>query len=406
MENQVWAKLQELVERVTTHSPFYRERLGSRKVNSLEEFYQIPYTDKADLREAYPLGLMAVPQKQVVRIHSSSGTTGKPVIIPYTRRDVETWAMMFSRCFAMAGITDEDVVQVTPGYGLWTAGIGFQAGAEHLGAMVIPMGPGNTEKQIQMLLDLKTTVLCATASYALLLAEEVGRRNLNEQIHLKRGIIGSELWGDLMRGRIAEELGIELFDIYGLTEVYGPGIGVDCSYHTGIHYWDDQVYFDIIDPETGEPVPDGQLGELVISTFHKEAAPVLRYRTHDITCLIPGQCPCGSPHKRIGRIMGRTDDMIKVKGVNIYPGQITDALRNIEGLSSEYQVHIDHLEGKDQMLLKVERKSQTNSKELEAALMHYFKSKVGLTIKVETVEIGALPRSEKKSQRVFDYRQK
>ncbi len=406
MENQVWAKLQELVERVTTHSPFYRERLGTRKVNSLEEFYQIPYTDKADLREAYPLGLMAVPQKQVVRIHSSSGTTGKPVIIPYTRRDVETWAMMFSRCFAMAGITDEDVVQVTPGYGLWTAGIGFQAGAEHLGAMVIPMGPGNTEKQIQMLLDLKTTVLCATASYALLLAEEVGRRNLNEQIHLKRGIIGSELWGDLMRGRIAEELGIELFDIYGLTEVYGPGIGVDCSYHTGIHYWDDQVYFEIIDPETGEPVPDGQLGELVISTFHKEAAPVLRYRTHDITCLIPGQCPCGSPHKRIGRIMGRTDDMIKVKGVNIYPGQITDALRNIEGLSSEYQVHIDHLEGKDQMLLKVERKSQTDSKELEAALMRYFKSKVGLTIKVETVEIGALPRSEKKSQRVFDYRRK
>lgn len=406
MSGEVFAGLKDLVERVTTNSPFYKERFGKLKINNMEEFSKIPFTDKGDLRQAYPLGLMAVAQKEVVRIHSSSGTTGSPVIIPYTKNDVDNWAIMFSRAFSFAGVTPYDVVQVTPGYGLWTAGIGFQTGAEHLGAMVLPMGPGNTNKQLQMMLDLKTTVLCCTASYALLLAEEVAKRGIGDKICLKRGVIGSELWGDLMRGRIQDELGIELFDIYGLTEVYGPGIGIDCSYHTGMHYWNDFLYFEIIDPETGEVLPEGEMGELVISTFSKEAAPLLRYRTHDVTCFIKGKCPCGSTYPRIGRIMGRTDDMIKVKGVNIYPGQINDALKNIEGLSSEYQLYIDHINGKDNVLLKVERKANTNPKELEESLERYFKNRVGLSIKVETLEIGALPRSEKKSKRIYDYRQK
>ncbi len=398
--------LKDFVERTTTCSPFYHQRFGNMTIHSMEEFAQIPFTDKSDLRDAYPLGLMAVPQRDVVRVHSSSGTTGSPVIIPYTKHDVDTWAMLFARAFAMAGVTPEDVVQVTPGYGLWTAGIGFQSGAERLGAMVLPMGPGNTEKQLQMMVDVQSTVLCSTASYALLLAEEVARRGLGDKIHLKRGIIGSELWGDLMRQRISDELGIVLFDIYGLTEVYGPGIGIDCSYHTGMHYWDDVVYFEIIDPETGTLLPPGETGELVISTFRKEAAPLLRYRTHDVTRFVTKTCPCGSKHPMIGRIMGRTDDMIKVKGVNIYPGQIDDALRNIQGLSSEYQLHIDHVAGKDTVLLKVERIANTNALELEHALGRYFKNKVGLSIQAQTVEMGTLPRSEKKSKRIFDYRLK
>jgi phenylacetate-CoA ligase len=258
---------------------------------------------------------------------------------------------MFKRCYEMAGITDMDRIHVTPGYGLWTAGIGFQLGGELLGSMVIPMGPGNTDKQIKMMMDLKSTVLCATSSYALLLAEEIEKRGVRNRIHLKKGVIGSERWGDKMRRRIAGELGVELYDIYGLTEIYGPGIGMSCEHECGMHYWDDFVYFEIIDPKTGEVVPDGTVGELVITTLRKEGAPLIRYRTHDLTRIITGDCACGSPYPRIDTLIGRTDDMVKVKGVNIYPGQIEDVLRGIAGVSSEYQVMIDHLNGKDIMTL-------------------------------------------------------
>ncbi len=401
--------LKNLIKRLEQKSPFYQSRfkevgIQAEDIKTMNDFEKLPFTDKADLRKAYPLGLQAVPDSEVVRIHSSSGTTGQPVIIPYTANDVADWAEMFSRCYVYAGMTNEDRIQITPGYGLWTAGIGFQAGAEKMGAMAIPMGPGNTQKQLKMLVDLKSTVLASTSSYALLLAEAVANQNLGEQLVLKKGIIGSERWGDKMRSRIGEELGIELFDIYGLTEIYGPGISIDCGEHNGLHYWSDYLYFEIIDQKTLKPVLPGEYGELVITTFKKEGAPLLRYRTHDITRFLPGPCPCGSVHPRHDRIVGRTDDMVKVKGVNIYPGQIDEVLKTVAGVSSEYHVTITHQDGKDCVQLAFETLNNVDKQAVEAEVQRQFKSRVGLNIIPTASSMGSLPRSEKKSVRIVDQR--
>lgn len=401
--------LKKLLARVNQHSRFYQRKFKEggfdpRDFTEMADFTKLPFTYKHELREGYPLGLQAVPDREVVRIHSSSGTTGKPVIIPYTKKDVYDWSVMFARCYVFAGVTMEDRVQITPGYGLWTAGIGFQAGAERLGAMAIPMGPGNTEKQLQMMIDLKSTVLCSTSSYALLLAEEIRKRDFQDRIQLKIGILGSERWGEKMRDRIETELGIESFDIYGLTEIYGPGIGIDCKFHQGIHYWSDHLYFEIIDPETGRNLHDGELGELVITTLSKEGAPLVRYRTRDLTRIIPGTCPCGSVYPRIGRILGRSDDMIKIKGVNIYPGQIEDVLKETKGASSEYQVRLTRVDARDHMLLKVEAGAGVDPMDLAERIGANFKRRIGILIDVQVVPIGELPRSEKKSKRVLDQR--
>ena len=399
--------LRGLLGRITTRSPFYRKKFAGidlADVRTWEDFERLPFTEKADLREAYPLGLQAVPDEDIVRIHSSSGTTGTPVIIPYTRQDVEDWSEMFARCYALAGVTRTDRVHVTPGYGLWTAGIGFQAGAERLGAMVIPLGPGNTDRQLQMMMDLKSTVLCATSSYALLLAEEIERRGIRGKIHLRKGIIGSERWGEKMRRRIANELGVQLYDIYGLTEIYGPGIGISCEHESGMHCWDDFLYFEVIDHHTGEQVPPGQMGELVITTLRKEGAPLVRYRTHDLTRLVPGECACGSPYPRIDTIMGRTDDMVKVKGVIIYPAQVDEVLKGVEGASSEFQVMIDHLEGRDVMTVFFETTEGAHREGVEAMVRQRCKERMGISIVPKAVGIGELPRSEKKTPRIFDNR--
>ncbi len=395
------------LKKLTSQPCFYQRKLEGihvDQIQSQEDFETLPFTWKGDLREAYPLGLQAVPDEEIIRIHSSSGTTGTPVIIPYTRQDVEDWTEMFKRCYETAGITNLDRIQITPGYGLWTAGIGFQNGAERLGAMVIPMGPGNTDKQLRMMMDMKSTVLCATSSYALLLAEEIAKRGIGNRIHLRKGVIGSERWGEKMRNRIANELGVQLYDIYGLTEVYGPGIGISCDHACGIHVWTDYLYFEVVDPKTGKNVPDGEIGELVITTLHKQGAPLIRYRTHDLTRVIPGECPCGSPFPRIDTILGRTDDMVKVKGVNIFPSQIEELLTGIEGASSEYQFMLDHVNGKDICTLFVEANDGANRYELEIELQNAFKSKIGISVNVKPVSIGELPRSEKKSTRVFDNR--
>jgi len=386
---------------------FYGKRLidaGITGVSSPEEFEALPFSEKNDLRGAYPLGLMTPPEEKIVRIHSSSGTTGLPVIIPYTAKDVEDWSIMFARCYEYAGITNRDRIQITPGYGLWTAGIGFQAGAERLGAMVIPMGPGNTEKQLQMMQDMQSTVLCSTSSYALLLSEEIQKRGLKDKIRLKKGVIGSERWSDKMRATIAESLGIELYDIYGLTEIYGPGIGINCQYNTGMHYWDDYLYIEIIDPKTLKPVPDGEMGEIVITTLVKEGAPLIRYRTHDLSRIIPGECPCGSRFPRLGTIMGRTDDMMKIKGVNVFPSQIEEILQSFPEVSSEYQIRISHLDGKDTMRIYVETNGSVNFQELAERIAVKVKSVIGFTPLVKVVENGLLPRSEKKTKRVIDER--
>lgn len=410
MTDKVFGQIKTLLERVSRTSPFYKEvfeRAGivPDDIKTPEDFKKLPFTDKAALREAYPMGLLSVPREEVVRIHSTSGTTGSPVIIPYTKQDVDDWATMFARCYELAGVKKEDVIQITPGYGLWTAGIGFQAGCEKLGAMAIPMGPGNTDKQFQIMLDLGTTVLCSTSSYALLIAEEAQRRGIKDKLKLKRGIIGSERWGDLMKQRIHNELGIELFDIYGLTEIYGPGIAIDCDRHEGLHYFDDYLYFEVID-DKGNNVKDGEWGELVVTTLKKQAAPLVRYRTHDLTRILPNKCSCGRSYPMIDRVMGRTDDMVKVKGVNIYPGQIDGVLKSCEGVSSEYQVHVVHENGRDIFKLLVERKDGSNAENVAKNVADTFKHKIGIKIEVEAVSIGDLPRSEKKSKRIFDYREK
>ena len=386
---------------------FYGKKLeaaGITGISTPEDFEKLPFSEKNDLREAYPLGLMTAPEEDIVRIHSSSGTTGLPVIIPYTAKDVDDWAVMFARCYEMAGITKSDRIQITPGYGLWTAGIGFQNGAEKLGAMVIPMGPGNTDKQLKMMMDMQSTVICTTSSYALLLAEEIEKRGIKDKICLKKGVIGSERWGEKMRQRISNELGIELYDIYGLTEIYGPGIGINCRHNTGMHYWDDYIYIEIVDPETLKPVPDGELGEIVITTLVKEGAPLIRYRTHDLSRIIPGIGPCGSNYPRLDIIMGRTDDMIKIKGVNVFPSQIEEILKEFPEVSSEYQIRISHLDGRDTMRLYVETNGTVNFLELGRRIAEKVKSRIGFTPLVKVVELGLLPRSEKKSKRVYDER--
>lgn len=396
-------KLKELVSR----DCFYKEKFKDIDVDNIktqEDFEKLPFTWKGDLRDAYPMGLQAVDDEEIVRIHSSSGTTGTPVIIPYTQKDIDDWAIMFERCYKIAGVTNLDRIHITPGYGLWTAGIGFQNGAEKLGAMTIPMGPGNTDKQLKMMQDMKSTVLCATSSYALLLAEEIAKRELTDKLHLTKGVIGSERWGDKMRKRIASELGVQLYDIYGLTEIYGPGIAVSCDSESGMHFWDDYIYIEFVDPKTGEAVADGEVGEMVITTLCKEGAPLIRYRTHDLSRFVEGECSCGCKFPRIDTILGRTDDMVKVKGVNIFPSQIDELLKDINGASSEYQVLIEHLMGKDLFTLFVEVGEDINRYEIEREVSEKFKQKIGITAIVKPVSIGDLPRSERKSTRIYDNR--
>lgn len=403
--DQINTQIKRILKTDSYYGKLYREK-GITEINTQTDFESLPFSSKDDLRNAYPLGIQAVPDEDIVRIHSSSGTTGKPVIIPYTAKDVDDWAVMFARCYETAGITNKDRIQITPGYGLWTAGIGFQAGCEKLGAMAIPMGPGNTEKQLQMMVDLQSTVITATSSYALLLSEEITKRSMKDQICLKKGVIGSERWSDKMRDSIRQGLGIELYDIYGLTEIYGPGIGISCQHECGMHYWDDYIYIEIIDPVTGKPVPDGEEGEIVITTLVKEGAPLIRFRTHDISRIIPGKCACGSKYPRIDIIKGRSDDMFKVHGVNMFPSQIEDLLQNVDGVSSEYNVTIAHDDeiNKDIMIVTVEVEGRVNFEKTAKTIKELFRSRISITPKITIVPIGTLPRSEKKTKRVIDYR--
>ena len=404
--SQVDAQIKRLIQTDSYYGRIYKEA-GITGVSSQEEFEQLPFSSKADLRNAYPLGIQVVPDEEVVRIHSSSGTTGKPVIIPYTAKDVDDWAIMFARCYETAGITNKDHIQITAGYGLWTAGIGFQAGCEKLGAMAIPMGPGNTDRQIQMMMDLKSTVLTATSSYALLLAEEINKRGIRDQLYLKKGIFGSERWSEKMREYIKRELGVSLYDIYGLTEIYGPGIGISCDENSGMHYWDDYVYIEIVDPKTLQPVPDGEEGEIVITTLVKEGAPLLRFRTHDISRIIPGECACGNKYPRLDIIKGRSDDMFKVHGVNMFPSQVEEILGMVDGVSSEYNINIAHDEAhnRDIIMVTVEAEGRVDFEQTGQTIKNLFKSKMSVTPKINVVPVGTLPRTEKKAKRVIDHRE-
>jgi phenylacetate-coenzyme A ligase PaaK-like adenylate-forming protein/ABC-type branched-subunit amino acid transport system ATPase component len=395
-------------------SGFYRAKLDAAGVSpddikSLEDLSRLPLTTPDDIRDGYPFPLRSVPYEQIVRIHASTGTTGKRKIIGYTQKDVDDWAHFFARAYEMAGVTPLDRVQIAVGYGVWTAGAGFQAGCERLGALAIPVGPGNVDLQCEFLVDLQSTVLCCTASMGLLMAEEVNKRGIADKINLKKVIYGSERSSVSMRKKISELFGgVEIFDIPGLTELYGPGTGIECPHHDCIHYWADYYLLEILDPDTLAPLPDNEWGEMVVTTLCKEAAPLIRYRTHDITRIIPGPCTCGTVLPRHSRIRGRSDDMFKFRGVNIFPSSIDRLLSEIPGLGSEYQVHLardDH--GRDHMLLKVERGEGVEpgrADELGREARYVIKHKLLVTPEVEVVGYGDLPRSERKSKRVFDTR--
>jgi len=403
------------VNHVYQGSSFYRKRLEGAGVKpddirSLEDLEKLPFTTSKDLQEGYPFPLLSVPFEKVVRIHASSGTTGKRKVLSYTQKDIDDWAHFFARCYEMAELTPQDRVQIAVGYGVWTAGVGFQLGCERFGAMAIPAGPGNLDMQCQFLVDFQTTAMCCTASMGLLMAEEVHKRGIGDRIALKKMIFGSERSSDAMRSRIRDLLGVEhLFDIPGMTELYGPGTGLDCIYHQGIHYWADYYILEILDPETLKPVPDGEIGEMVVTTLRKEGAPLIRYRTRDLTRLISGKCPCESVLPRHDRLLGRSDDMIIFRAVNIYPGQVDHILSGMYGIGSEYQIILDRREdGKDYMTVKVER-DQSGDKaqdpQIGKKIGEEIKKQILVSAAVEIVDYGALPRSEKKSKRVFDNRE-
>jgi len=395
-------------------SSFYRQHLENAGISpaqiaTLDDLQRLPLTGADDLRQGYPFPLRAVPFEQIVRIHASSGTTGKRKVLCYTQKDIDDWTHFFARCYQMAGVTPLDRVQIAVGYGVWTAGLGFQLGCEKLGALAVPVGPGNIDMQIQFLLDFQSTVFCSTASMALLMAEEIHARGLADKIAINKIIYGSERSSRAMRQKISELFGgAELFDITGLTELYGPGTGIECPAHDCIHYWADYYLLEILDPETLQPLPEGEWGEMVITSLAKEAAPLIRYRTRDITRIIPGPCRCGCLLPRHSRIRGRSDDTIKFRGVNIYPSSIDTILSAVSGLGSEYQIHLTRdRAGRDHMRLLIERASGVDvgrTPELVHEAGHQIKKQLMVSAELELVDYATLPRSERKSRRVFDSR--
>jgi phenylacetate-CoA ligase len=406
--------LQWTIHHAYDHSSFYRNKFDEagirpEDVRSLEDLHHLPFVDKDDLLQDYPFPLRSVPYKDIVRIHASSGTTGKRKVLCYTQKDIDVWANLFARCYQMAGLTRDDRVQIAVGYGLWTAGVGFQAGCERFGAMAVPLGPANAEMHCEMLVDMETTVFCSTASMALLMAEEIYKRNLLSKIKVKKIILGAERHSDAMRDRIKELMGVEhVFDIYGLTELYGPGTGLDCIRHNGIHYWADHFIFEVLDPISLKPVSPGEPGELVVTTLCKEGSPLVRYRTHDVTRIFDHACSCGTPFPMHDRILGRTDDMFIYRAVNIYPSQIDHVLSRVKGIGSEFQIHLKQREsGRDMMVIKVEREageSLTNDADLIEQVAAEIRHKILVRCQVEIVDYGTLPRTERKSRRVFDHR--
>lgn len=412
-------RLQQTLERVYATVPFYRHRFTEAgvtpaMVKSLDDLRRLPFTLKQDMRDNYPYGLFAVPLEQIVRIHASSGTTGKPTVVGYTRRDIEMWAELMARSFAAAGAHRGDVIHNAYGYGLFTGGLGAHYGAERVGASVIPMSGGNTKKQIMIMQDFGSTVLTCTPSYSLFLAEAAAEEGVDiRQLKLKVGIFGAEPWSEQMRAEIEEKLNLKAIDIYGLSEILGPGVGIECiEAQKGLHIWEDHFIPEIIDPDSGEVLPAGEQGELVITTITKEGIPMIRYRTRDITRLIPEPCVCGRTHMRLDRMSGRSDDMLIIRGVNVFPSQIESVLFNIDGVEPHYQLIVDRDENLDTLEVQVEVNEQTFSDEvkvlqdLTARIRKEIKDLLGITCKVRLVEPKSIARSEGKAQRVIDRRAK
>jgi phenylacetate-CoA ligase len=412
-------RLQALCERLYALVPFYRRKfdeagLKPGDIKSLKDLPRLPFTTKQDLRDNYPFGLFAVPMEQVVRIHASSGTTGKPTVVGYTQRDIKTWAELMARTLSAAGVHRGDIVHNAYGYGLFTGGLGFHYGIEYLGASVIPVSGGNTKRQIMLLQDFGPTVITCTPSFSLHLYEVAKDMGIDfAKLRLRVGIFGAEPWSEAMRAEIEKKLGIDALDIYGLSEIMGPGVSVEClEAKNGLHLFEDHFLPEIIDPNTLEPLPPGQPGELVITTLTKEAFPVLRYRTRDISLLNPEPCKCGRTLVRMGRIQGRTDDMLIIRGVNVFPSQIEAVLMEVRGVEPHYQIVVDRVGQMDTLEVRVEVDETTFSDEvrqlqqLEKKIEHNIKDYLGVSAKVRLVEPRSIPRSEGKAQRVIDNRKK
>jgi len=409
-------RLKVTVERVFYNVPHYRRAFQEKglepsDIKSLDDLSKLPFTTKDDLRENYPFGMFAVPMSEVVRLHSSSGTTGKPTVVGYTRRDIEVWAELMARALVCGGATRNDIIQNAYGYGLFTGGLGVHYGAERLGASVIPISGGNTRRQVMIMKDFGTTVLTCTPSYALHIAEVMEEMGVSpEELKLRCGIFGAEPWSENMRKEIERRLKISAVDIYGLSEVIGPGVAIECQEKNGLHIFGDHFLAEVIDPATGEVLPPGQMGELVLTSLTKEAFPVIRYRTRDITAILPGECPCGRTGVRIARITGRTDDMLIIRGVNVFPSQVESVLLQIGGTEPHYQLIVDREGSLDTLEVQVEVSESLFSdkvrglEELERKLRLELESTLGINVKVTLVEPKTIARSEGKAKRVIDRR--
>ncbi len=408
-------RLVKMVSYVYHNVPYYREKMQKAGVEpgdirGLEDIEKLPFTTYEDLNKAYPFGLAAVPKSELVRVHASSGTTGKPKIAVYTRRDIDTWSECAARCLTMAGVTRDDVIQVGYGYGLFTGGLGAHYGAEYVGALVLPMSTGNTKKLIDMMIDCGATAIACTPSYLLHVAEDLQKAGLVDKIKLKTAICGAEPWTNEMRASIEKQLGIKAYDIYGLTEILGPGVAADCDAHAGLHIWEDHFFPEILDQATLKAVPEGQSGELVITTLTKEGMPMIRYRTKDLTSLETSKCSCGRTMARIQRFKGRTDDMLIIRGVNVFPSQVEAALLTIDGTTPHYMIVVDRVDNADTFEVQVEvderffsdevSKLENLSKQINAKL----REALGLNAKVSLVQPNALVHSDGKTKHVEDRR--
>ncbi len=409
-------RLKRMVNRIYHDVPFYRNKFQEKgllpeDVKSLEDLQNLPFTTKVDLRDNYPYGLFTVPLEQIVRIHASSGTTGKPTVVGYTRNDISMWSELMARCLVAAGAGAHSVIQNAYGYGLFTGGLGVHYGAERLGASIIPISGGNTAKQIMIMQDFGSTVLTCTPSYAIYLSEVLAESGIDPaSLKIRVGIFGAEPWSENIRKEIEKKLKIKAFDIYGLSEIMGPGVAIECECQDGLHVWEDHFIPEIIDPVTLKVLPYGEQGELVITTITKEGIPILRYRTRDITTIKPEPCACGRTHLRISRLQGRTDDMLIIRGVNVFPTQIESVLLEIGEVEPHYQLVVRRDGSLDTLEIKVELSEAlfsdriSNLENLEKRIRDRIQSTIGVNAKVALVEPKSLPRSEGKSQRVVDLR--
>jgi phenylacetate-CoA ligase len=409
-------RLRSTVDRLYDRVPFYRERLDEAgfkpgDLKSLDDLERLPFTYKDDLRDNYPFGLFAVPMHDIVRVHASSGTTGKSTVVGYTAGDIQVWADLVARTISAVGGTADDIVHVSYGYGLFTGGLGLHYGVEKLGATALPMSGGNTKRQIRMMVDFGSTILCCTPSYALNIAEVMQEMDVQrDQIKLKSGILGAEPWSDEMRRQIEEELSISAHDIYGLSEVVGPGVSIECSEKNGLHVFEDSFIPEVIDPESGRVLPPGERGELVFTNINKEGLALIRYRTRDISRLLPEACPCGRTHVRMERITGRTDDMLIIRGVNVFPSQVEMVLMQVPGLSPHYQLVVDRIDNLDVLEVQVEVSPEIFSdeirqlEEMEKKIRDEVQSYLGVGVKVRLMEPRSIQRSEGKAVRVVDKR--